>query len=82
MAFRRAATGAAANNGAAVQRDIDEAKIDLVTLSADSYKLLNASVALAVVLVPATIWDDIIPALSILEDVRLWNQTALVDGTL
>jgi potassium efflux system protein len=67
-------------DGTKVDGDVGGPEVDLVALNADSRKLLNAVVLLTVALVLAAIWGDVIPALSILEDVELWNQTALVDG--
>jgi len=66
--------------GANVDGDVGGPEVDLVALGADSRKLLNAIVLLTAALVLAGIWGDVIPALGILEDVKLWNQTALVDG--
>ena len=64
----------------AEQGDIGEPEIDLVALGEDSRQLLNATVLLLVVLGLAAVWGDVLPAFGILEEVSLWNKTALVDG--
>jgi len=61
-------------------REVGGAEVDLAALGANSRRLLNAVVLVAVAMVLVGIWGDVIPALRILENVELWNKTELVDG--
>jgi len=60
--------------------ELGEPRVDLVALGADTRQLLNAVVLLTAALVLAAIWGDVFPALGILEEVKLWNHSALLDG--
>jgi potassium efflux system protein len=60
--------------------DIGAEEVDLVALDAESRKLLNATLLLAVVVGLVGIWHDLMPALGILESVNLWNKRVLVEG--
>ena len=53
---------------------------DLVALDADSRTLLNAAVFLLAILGLGGIWGQMLPALGLLNDVTLWNATAITDG--
>jgi potassium efflux system protein len=58
-----------------------EAGPDLDALDAQTRKLLNTIIVLAAIVGISAIWADIVPALRILDQVSLWQQTAVVDGT-
>jgi potassium efflux system protein len=77
---RRAAEGQDATKGGEKIDDIGAEAIDLVALDSDSRKLLNATTLVLAVVGLGGIWENVLPALGILEDIRLWSKTALVDG--
>lgn len=60
--------------------EVDEPKVDLVTLSDTSLKLLNTSVMVLGFIGLWVIWHEVFPALRIFEDVPLWHHTLTVDG--
>jgi potassium efflux system protein len=51
-------------------------------LNDEGTKLLNLLTLFGAVLGVAWIWAEVFPALGILDSVKLWDQTALVDGKL
>lgn len=60
--------------------DIKESKIDLVTLSQESRKLLNAAILIMAVIGLWLIWRESLPALGFLDTIPLWQHTTLVNG--
>ena len=61
-------------------KEVDEPEVDLVTLSDTSLKLLNTSILVLGFLGLWTIWDEVLPALRIFENVSFWHHTLTVDG--
>ncbi|MEH6454054.1 MAG: mechanosensitive ion channel domain-containing protein, partial [Psychromonas sp.] len=57
-----------------------EQAIDLKTLDGDTQKLINAATLVLAVTGLFGIWEQMLPALSFLEHVDLWNKTLIVDG--
>jgi potassium efflux system protein len=60
--------------------DVPEPKVDLVALSKESRKLLNAAMLIAGAMGIWLIWSQVMPALSILDTVPLWQRSLTVDG--
>lgn len=61
-------------------KEVDESEVDLVTLSDTSLKLLNTSILVLAFFGLWMIWDEVLPALRIFENVSLWHHTLTVDG--
>ncbi len=59
---------------------VEEPKIDLVSLSDDSCKLLNTAIAILGAIGLWMIWAELLPALSILDTVTLWHSTEVIAG--
>lgn len=59
---------------------IDEAQLDLVTIGAQTRKLLRTTVILALVIGVWLVWSDLLPALDFMREVKLWTQTVQVAG--
>ncbi|WP_372880186.1 mechanosensitive ion channel domain-containing protein [Psychromonas sp.] len=57
-----------------------EHEIDLKTLDGDTRRLINAAALVLTVLGLIGIWGQMLPALSFLEDIELWNKSLTVDG--
>ncbi|WP_041068812.1 mechanosensitive ion channel domain-containing protein [Thiolapillus brandeum] len=62
--------------------DVPEPKVDLVALSKESRKLLNASMLIAGAVGIWLIWSQVMPALGILDTVPLWQRSVTVDGVV
>ncbi|WP_456407308.1 mechanosensitive ion channel domain-containing protein [Thiolapillus sp.] len=60
--------------------EVSEPPIDLVTLSKESRKLLNAFILIAAVVGLWLIWAESLSALGVLDTIPLWKHTAVVDG--
>lgn len=60
--------------------EVNEPGIDLVTLSKESRKLLNASILVGAVVGLWLIWSASLPALGVLDTIPLWQHAAVVDG--
>ena len=60
--------------------DVPEPRVDLVALSKESRKLLNASMLLFGAVGMWLIWSQVMPALSILDTIPLWQHTITRDG--
>ena len=60
--------------------EFTEPKIDLVTLSKASRKLLNAAILITAVIGLWLIWSESLPALGVLDTIPLWQHTAMVNG--
>ncbi|WP_058554731.1 mechanosensitive ion channel domain-containing protein [Thiohalocapsa sp. ML1] len=73
----KAADGAGA--GADVLAVPDEG-VDLASLDAQSRKLLNLAIFVAAVVGLWLIWSEVLPALNLLERVKLWSYTGTIDG--
>ena len=54
--------------------------IDLDAVDQQTRRLLRAGLGLVTVLGLWGIWSEVLPALSILEEVSLWSQTVTIDG--
>ncbi len=59
---------------------VEEPKIDLTSLSDDSRKLLNLTIAIIGTLGLYVIWSDLLPAFSIFDTVTLWSSSEIVAG--
>lgn len=59
---------------------VEEAQVDLDALSVESKKLLNLALGLAGLAGLWFIWSDLLPALSIFDDVVLWTRSVTVSG--
>ena len=55
--------------------------LDLDSIGEQTQKLLQAGMFLVGILGAWGIWADVLPALNILDEIRLWSQTITVDGT-
>ena len=53
---------------------------DLIVLSAESRKLLNTMVLMAVCFCLWLVWADVLPALRIFDDFTLWNYSSVING--
>ena len=60
--------------------DVEEPEIDLDSLSDTSGDLITTAVVTAGLVGLWIIWSDVIPALRVLDNVSLWQQTVNVDG--
>jgi potassium efflux system protein len=60
--------------------DFEEPEVDLISLSEESTQLLNAMLFLSGLIGLGFIWMDVLPALSIFEQVTLWHHNGVVDG--
>ncbi|MFT6924975.1 MAG: potassium efflux system protein [Psychromonas sp.] len=63
-----------------VHEEILEHEVDLKTLDGDSHKLINAATLVLAVVGFVIVWGQMLPALSFLEQIELWNKDVLVDG--
>lgn len=59
---------------------IESEPLNLDEVDQQTRKLLQAGLLLVGVLVGWGIWAEVLPAFSLLDDVALWSQTAVVDG--
>lgn len=59
---------------------VEEPKIDLTSLSDNSRKLLNLTIAIIGALGLYVIWSDLLPAFSIFDAVTLWRSSEIVAG--
>ncbi|WP_456412086.1 mechanosensitive ion channel domain-containing protein [Thiolapillus sp.] len=60
--------------------ELSEPKVDLVTLSKESRKLLNAAILITAVIGLWLIWAESLPALGFLDTIPLWQHSAVVNG--
>ncbi len=60
--------------------EMEEAQVDLITLSGTSLKLLNTSILVLGFIGLWLIWHEVFPALRIFEDITLWHHAMMVDG--
>ncbi|MDH3859867.1 MAG: mechanosensitive ion channel, partial [Gammaproteobacteria bacterium] len=58
----------------------EEPEIDFAALSVDTSKLINTALVLVAAVGLLVIWSDVFPALSILDEVSLWQYSTVVDG--
>ncbi|MBT8436481.1 MAG: mechanosensitive ion channel [Gammaproteobacteria bacterium] len=58
----------------------EEPEIDFGALSGDTSKLINTALILLAAVGLLIIWSDVLPALSILDEVSLWHYSTVVDG--
>jgi potassium efflux system protein len=59
----------------------DTSEIDKVTaMDNDTRQLFNAAMVLLAVVGLAWIWEDVFPALRVLDGISIWSQTSLVEG--
>lgn len=63
-----------------VHEEILEHEVDLKTLDGDSHKLINAATLVLTVVGFIGVWGQMLPALSFLEQIELWNKDVIVDG--
>ncbi|MFT7053252.1 MAG: potassium efflux system protein, partial [Psychromonas sp.] len=63
-----------------VHEEILENEADLKTLDGDSHKLINAATLVLAVAGFVVVWGQMLPALSFLEQIELWNKDVIVDG--
>ncbi len=70
----------AQDSEAAKARELGEVKIDLVALSAESRRLLSAAILLMAAVGLWLIWSRVMPALSYLDTIPLWQHGVSVDG--
>jgi potassium efflux system protein len=62
------------------QVDVEEAAIDLAALSDEARKLLNAALLITACLGLWAIWGEALPALSVLDEVILWERVVETSG--
>lgn len=60
--------------------ELKEPKIDLINLSNDSNKLLKTLLIIIGVFGLAGIWSEVLPALTIFDDISLWHTTGIING--
>jgi potassium efflux system protein len=60
--------------------EIEEPVVDLKVLDSESRKLVNTALLFAGIVGLWLIWAPVLPAFGILDDIALWNRTAMVDG--
>ncbi len=60
--------------------DVPEPRVDLVALSKESRKLLNAAMLVVGAVGMWLIWSQVMPALSILDTIPLWQRTVTLNG--
>ena len=60
--------------------ELEEAEIDFVALSEESRHLINVALVLFGIFGFVMIWVDVFPAFGLLNEITLWNHTALVSG--
>ncbi|WP_456379844.1 mechanosensitive ion channel domain-containing protein [Thiolapillus sp.] len=60
--------------------EVSEPKVDLVTLSKESRKLLNAAILITAVVGLWLIWAESLPALGVLDTIPLWQHSTVVNG--
>ena len=58
----------------------EASRVDLAALSKESRKLLNALLFIGGAVGVWLIWSPLIPALGVLDDIALWQQSVTVDG--
>ncbi len=63
-----------------VSLEVVEPEIDLISLSNESNKLLKIILLLIGVFGLAGIWAEVLPALTIFDDISLWHQIGIVNG--
>jgi len=73
-------TGPPTLAGETSEKESVDPRTELRGLDSDTRKLFSAVIMLAAVLGLASIWGQVVPALSVLEEVELWSQTTLVEG--
>jgi len=81
---RELAAKAAEDDGSAMEEDPDldgiGSQTDLVALDTGSKKLLVALIAVASVVGFLLIWNDLLPAFVVLDNLSLWSRSVVVDG--
>ncbi len=75
----------AAKDGEGAAGEVDplqpeEPVIDYGALSEDTTRLINTALVLVAAVGLWAIWSDVLPAFGILDEVALWQRSALVDG--
>jgi potassium efflux system protein len=60
--------------------EVEEPEVDLDSLSDTTGGLIKTAMVTAGVIALWVIWSDVIPALRVLDNVSLWQQTVMVDG--
>ena len=60
--------------------EIGAPEVDLVALDAGSRQVVNATLLLLVLLGLAAIWDDMLPAFKVLDEVTLWSTAFNIEG--
>ncbi|ABM03270.1 MscS Mechanosensitive ion channel [Psychromonas ingrahamii 37] len=63
-----------------IHEEILEHEANLKTLDGDSHKLINAATLVLAVVGFVGVWGQMLPALSFLEQIELWNKDVIVDG--
>ncbi len=77
---RRRDAGHADGEDTAGLTEVEEPQIDLDSLSDTTGGLITTALVTAGVVGLWIIWSDVIPALRVLDNVSLWQQTVMVDG--
>ena len=68
------------NSGDATPQQLDEELVDLETLSKESVKSLNITVAVLLILGLSVVWRSMLPAFGILNEIVLWEGTQYANG--
>ncbi len=76
----RAAREAAAAAGGSAPDNLDQLEIDLVQITAQTRGLIKVVVSLMAAIGLWLLWSDMLPALSLLNNVSLWQYASEVDG--
>lgn len=63
-----------------IDNDIGAPEVDLIALDADSRQVVNAILLLLAALGLAAIWDDMLPAFKVLNEVTLWSTAFKIEG--
>ena len=63
----------------AIDNDIGAPEVDLIALDTDSRQVVNAILLLLAALGLAAIWDDMLPAFKVLDEVTLWSTAFKIE---
>ena len=64
----------------ATDNDIGAPEVDLIALDAGSRQVVNATLLLLVALGLIAVWDDMLPAFKVLDEVTLWSTAFRIEG--
>lgn len=77
---KRAVADGASGPDSASSPIISSTALDLDSVDQQTRRLVNAGLILVAALAAWGIWSEVVPALSVLDQVSLWSQTTMIDG--